>query len=56
MAKWLVILNPAAGAMATRPDEVRMALDAAGVDYDLLVPDSAAGWQATNKATQAQRR
>lgn len=38
--RWVVLLNPAAGSRPTRPDEVRMALDAASVDYDLLTPTS----------------
>lgn len=36
--KWLVILNSAAGPRSTRPDQVRDALDAASVGYDLVVP------------------
>jgi diacylglycerol kinase (ATP) len=37
-AKWVVLLNPAAGSRPTRPEEARAALDAASVDYDLLTP------------------
>lgn len=43
MAKWLVILNPAAGSKSTPPDDVRLALGAASVDYELVVPDSPEG-------------
>jgi diacylglycerol kinase (ATP) len=43
MAKWLVVLNPAAGTKPTSPEEVRLALDSASVDYELVVPDSPEG-------------
>ena len=37
---WLALLNSAAGRRPTSPDDVRAALDAAGLIYDLVVPDS----------------
>lgn len=41
MAQWLVTVNPAAGAKTTPVDDIRNALDSAGVDADIVVPDSA---------------
>lgn len=38
MAKWLVVVNRAAGRSPTTVDEVRGALDAAGVDGEIVAP------------------
>ncbi len=40
MPKWLVMVNPAAGRSATDPARVQEALEAAGVDHRLVVPDT----------------
>ena len=40
MPKWLVVLNPAAGRAPASIDGVRMALDAAGVDFTIERPAS----------------
>lgn len=42
MAKWVVVLNRAAGRTSTTPEEVRSALHAAGVDFRIEVPASPA--------------
>jgi diacylglycerol kinase (ATP) len=42
MAKWLVLVNRAAGSSPTGPDAVRQALEAAGVDHEMVVPASTA--------------
>jgi len=38
MAKWLVVVNRAAGRSATTVDRVRLALEAAGVDGEIVAP------------------
>lgn len=40
MARWLVIVNPAAGRKTTPTEDVRDALTSAGVDAEIVVPDS----------------
>jgi len=42
MARWLVMLNRRAGSSPTKIDDVRAALLAAGVDFDLAVPENVA--------------
>lgn len=39
--RWLAVLNPAAGSRSAKVDEVRSALEAARLVYDLVVPESA---------------
>lgn len=46
MSRWLVAVNRLAGKAAATPEQVRSALDAAGVDYDLVVPDGIAEMRA----------
>ena len=50
------MLNPAAGPRPTRPDEVRAALDAASVGYDLVAPGSAEEAAAAIRAAAAEGR
>ena len=40
MKKWLIAANPAAGRKTTPVKSIRAALDAAGVEADIVVPDS----------------
>jgi diacylglycerol kinase (ATP) len=40
MAHWVVVLNPAAGRTATVPASVSKALDAIGLDHEMVVPGS----------------
>lgn len=40
MPRWLALVNPRAGRSATDPQRVRSALDEAGVEFDLVVPES----------------